>query len=499
MYRIPRLAIILILMIVCAYSADLQKVEGKERVVCMGDEITKGYWREELIGNGTCWVDILAAYNSDIEVINAGVDGMEAGKVAYLQGVLDEYPDADTYIIYFGINDIKRITSIDPGGAASVGAKVLRMVRKIKLSAPKARIVLVAPQRIEYAGLSAENKAAGYNANSEVLCDMIAGSIKVVAEREQVEFVSLLDQITPNMLADGVRPNREGHAEIAKIIWNKLDNPGSGSGEDILSVQMAPPPVGVPAVNEQGTETIIAGVNNDIQELAGIGSRVEVVESKEQYIDGRATKFVDKALTAGIVSKNAYDIGNKLAGVVLDKIEGILIREVDVVMAAQFADKSLSSDGIAQEGNVQYNLPEPSSVASFITKIEAENNNYELLASAVDWDGVEVERNIDKVKKISVQKVKKEEKIVAAKTEIDLQKNAEKDIISQKEIIEVWLPELELIEDNTKDRAKIINNLEITEKEAVALNSTEVKEVFAILEPIEYTGYEVLIHTGIGK
>ncbi len=499
MYRIPRLAVILILMIVCAYCADLQKVEGKEKVVCMGDEITKGYWREELIGNGTCWVDILAAYNSDMEVINAGVDGMEAGKVAYLQGILDEYPDADTYIIYFGINDIKRITSIDPGGAASVGAKVLRMVRKIKQSAPKARIVLVAPQRIESAGLSAENKAAGYNANSEVLCDMIAGSIKVVAEREQVEFVSLLDQITPKMLADGVRPNREGHAEIAKIIWNKLKNPGSRSEEDILSVQMAPPPIGVPAVSEQGTEAIIEGINNDIQELAGIGSRVEIVESKQQHIDGRATKFVDKAQTAGIVSKNAYEIGNNLAGVVLDKIEGILIRKVDVVMAAQFADKDLGSDGITQVSYVKYNLPDPSSVASFITNIEAKNNDYELLANAVNWDEVEVERNIDNIKTLSPEEVKNEEKIVTAKPEIDLQKNAEKDIISQKEIIEVWLPELELIEDNTKDRAKVINNLEIAEKEAVALKSTEVKEVFAISEPIEYTGYEVLIHTGIGK
>ncbi len=488
----------------CVFSA-----EHKKQIVCLGDQITKGNWREEMIGNGTRWVDVLASFAKNMDVINAGADGMHAGDIHYLNNILKTYPNADIYVIYLGTNDLMEIDSIDPSAVASVGAKILRMVRAIKKVNNSAEIAIVAPQRINYDKASDLEKNHGVNEFSPVLSDMLDGSLEVVAKRENIHLVRLIDEMSDSMLADGVMPNIKGHEKIAELIWENISEPQIKALGIHEIAMMAPPPVGAPLTNKIGTESIIDGVNKDNEEMRSVGSNVEYAETVNDY-RSRAKSYIDKSLSTDVVSKAAYEVGKGLGKILVKEAEEKLLAGVDKVMSKQFNPDYVELAAAGQSSDITYKIPEPSRVESFITDIDVNNKNYEILADAVDWDEVSVpektEKTQEEVKNIQIaESIEEDVKLTETVAEdkkaepVNLAQAAQKDIIENKhEIIDVWLPELELGEENTAEQAK---NIELAEAAEISdkIAQNEVEEVFAGADPIEYTGYEVMIHTGINE
>ena len=500
MYRYGLKPIVLLILYFVIALTYTNAAEHKKQIVCLGDEVTRGMWREEMIGNGTRWVDILASYDKNTDIINAGVDGMKAGNIEYLNHILDEYPNAEMYIIYLGINDLKKIKAINPAAVASVGAKVLRMVRAIKLKAPEAEITIIAPQRIYFENASKEQLSNGVGEQSEVLSEMLDGSLAVVAKRENVRFIELIDQIQPQMLADGVNPNVAGHAKIAELVWNEISHPFTKSDSVMAQNNIAPPPVGVSDINKPGTESLVSAVAEDVDELRGMGSKVENVGKGDNF-KARAKNYVDYKQVQSVITKDAYNLGNSISKALVKKAESILIYDIDKVMEAQFINPNIKN---SNETEICYKLPEPSRVESYITTINTGSDKNENLAEAVDWDQVEFKPNAiekDSEQIVVAEKVNADSGMKNITQDVDIAEVAEKDIIKENaELTEVWLPELDLGAENTAQKANTeikLAELEKAEESTLQIKNNEVKEVFAVSEKIEYTGYEVLVHTGI--
>ena len=500
MYRYGLKPIVLLILYFVIALTQVNAAEHKKQIVCLGDEITRGMWREEMIGNGTRWVDILASYDKNADIINAGVDGMKAGNIEYLNNILGEYPNADMYIIYLGVNDLKKINIIDPAAVASVGAKVLRMVRTIKRKAPESEITIVAPQRIYFDKASKDQLANGVGEQTEVLSEMLDGSLAVVAKRENVRFIELIDKIQPQMLVDGVNPNIAGHARIAELVWDEISHPYEKKDPVMAQISIAPPPVGVPDTNKPGTESLVSAITEDVDELRGMGSKVEYFGKGDDF-KARAKNYVDYKQVQNIVTKDAYNLGSSISKELVKTAESILICDIDKVMEAQFVNPDIENSNVSE---IYYKLPEPSRVESYITTINTGSDKNENLAEAVDWEQVEFKS--DKIGKepeqiITAKEEKIDSNIEAIAQKVDIKEVAQKDIIKENaEITEVWLPELELGVEDTAQKAKTeirLAELEKAEESSLQINNNEVKEVFAISEKIEYTGYEVLVHTGI--
>jgi len=73
-----------------------------KQVICFGDSITYGAQVD-----GHSWVYFLSKEHADIDFINAGRSGRKTSDRKELLPVLKEYPNADYYTIFLGVNDLK--------------------------------------------------------------------------------------------------------------------------------------------------------------------------------------------------------------------------------------------------------------------------------------------------------------------------------------------------------------------------------------------------------
>src|SRR5215831_5594696 len=73
-----------------------------KQVVCFGDSITFG-----ALVDGKSWVYFLSKDHSDIDFVNAGRSGRKTSDGKELLPVLEKYPNADYYLIFLGVNDLK--------------------------------------------------------------------------------------------------------------------------------------------------------------------------------------------------------------------------------------------------------------------------------------------------------------------------------------------------------------------------------------------------------
>lgn len=86
-----------------------------EQVVCFGDSITYGAQVD-----GHSWVYFLSQDHPDIDFVNAGRSGRKTTDKEELLPVLKKYPNANDYLIFLGVNDLKN-------GNESMGTVVLKI------------------------------------------------------------------------------------------------------------------------------------------------------------------------------------------------------------------------------------------------------------------------------------------------------------------------------------------------------------------------------------
>jgi len=85
-------------------------------------------------------------------------------------------------------------------------------------------IILVAPPGIDAEGLDSVNRKKGYASVPPMLKQLEAG-LEQLAGANGVQFVSLQNTLRPGQYVDGLHPNAEGDAAIAKALGEALPKP----------------------------------------------------------------------------------------------------------------------------------------------------------------------------------------------------------------------------------------------------------------------------------
>ena len=181
------------------------------QVVCFGDSITQG--------DGHSWVYFLSQEHLDMDFVNAGRSGRKTADKEELLPVLKKYPDADYYLIFLGVNDLKN------GNDSMVNICVNNMqwmINEIKKVNSKAKVVILAPSDINLKTMNEINKGKMYNENTKQSLYKLKKRYKELAEVQHTGFISLLHVVSKPNYADGLHPTMTGQMEIAKAVWNGL-------------------------------------------------------------------------------------------------------------------------------------------------------------------------------------------------------------------------------------------------------------------------------------
>lgn len=181
------------------------------QVVCFGDSITQG--------NGYSWVYYLSQEHLDIDFVNAGRSGRKTEDKEQLLPVLKKYPDANYYLIFLGVNDLKNGND----SMVDICANNMQwMINEIKKVNSKAKIVILAPSDINLKTMNEINKGKMYNENTKRSLYKLKKRYKELAEAQHTGFISLLHVVSKSNYADGLHPNMAGQKEIAKAVWDGL-------------------------------------------------------------------------------------------------------------------------------------------------------------------------------------------------------------------------------------------------------------------------------------
>lgn len=202
-------SLLIIICITAIVISGFRNIHGQ--VVCFGDSITQG--------NGHSWVYFLSQEHLDMDFVNAGRSGRKTADKEELLPVLKNYPDANYYLIFLGVNDLKN------GNDSMVNICVNNMqwmINEIKKVNSKAKVVILAPSDINLKTMNEINKGKMYNENTKQSLYKLEKRYKELAEVQHTSFISLLHVVSKPNYADGLHPTMTGQMEIAKAVWNGL-------------------------------------------------------------------------------------------------------------------------------------------------------------------------------------------------------------------------------------------------------------------------------------
>ncbi len=194
-------------------TISFKNIHGQ--IVCFGDSITYG---AQVDGKG--WVYFLSQDHPGVNFINAGRSGRKTSDKKDLLPVLKEHSDADYYLIFLGVNDLKDGTD---SMVNSCVANMKWMIAEIRKADNKAKIVILAPTDINLGTMNEINVKKKYNENTKQSLYKLEKRYKELAKEEHTNFISLLHAVSKPNYADGLHPNIDGQKEIAKAVWEGLN------------------------------------------------------------------------------------------------------------------------------------------------------------------------------------------------------------------------------------------------------------------------------------
>ncbi len=206
--------LILVLGITASVTAGCgNDIHGK--VVCFGDSITHG-----AKVNGHSYVWFLSREHKGVDFVNAGHNGRKTADREELLPVLKRYPDANYYLIFLGVNDLKNGT---PAMVDTCVKNMRWMINQVQKNDPKARIVILAPTDINLKTMSQVNVRKKYNENTKQSLVALEKRYRELANEENLGFISLLHVVSPPNYADGLHPDSTGQKQIAAAVWQGLN------------------------------------------------------------------------------------------------------------------------------------------------------------------------------------------------------------------------------------------------------------------------------------
>ena len=185
-----------------------------EQVVCFGDSITYGAQVD-----GHSWVYFLSQEHPGIDFVNAGRSGRKTSDKAALLPVLKKYPNANDYLIFLGVNDLK------DGNDSMVNLCVENMkwmIDEIRKVNSQATIIILAPSDINLKTMNDINRNKKYNENTKQALYKLEKRYMQLAVEYGISFISLLHVVSKSNYADGLHPNIAGQKEIATAVWKGL-------------------------------------------------------------------------------------------------------------------------------------------------------------------------------------------------------------------------------------------------------------------------------------
>lgn len=185
-----------------------------KQVVCFGDSITHG---AEV--DGQSWVWFLSKEHPDIDFVNAGRNGRKTADKQELIPVLKEYPHADCYMIFLGVNDLKNGNDSMVNNCVANMKWMISAIRKVNNDA---KIILLAPSDINLETMNDINRNKKYNENTKRSLYKLEKKYKELSDKEHTGFISLLHVVSKVNYADGLHPNIDGQKEIANTVWKGL-------------------------------------------------------------------------------------------------------------------------------------------------------------------------------------------------------------------------------------------------------------------------------------
>lgn len=204
-----------VLLILFFLTATISAFKEKpKQVVCFGDSITYGAKVD-----GHSWVWYLSQQHHDIDFINVGRSGRKTSDKKELLPVLEKYPDADYYLIFLGVNDLKDGTDSMVNSCVENMEWMISEIRKVN---DRAKIVLLAPTDINLNTMDQVNISKKYNENTKHSLYILEKRYSELAKQEHTGFISLLYAVSKSNYADGLHPDEKGQKEIAKALWKKF-------------------------------------------------------------------------------------------------------------------------------------------------------------------------------------------------------------------------------------------------------------------------------------
>lgn len=185
-------------------------------VVCFGDSITHGARVE-----GHSWVYYLSKDHPSVDFVNAGRNGRKTADRKELLPVLEKHPDADYFLIFLGVNDLK------DGTKEMVDQCVVNMrwmIDKVKETNAGTKIVILAPTDINLKTMDPVNVRKKYNKNTRKSLELLKKRYKELAREESVQFFSLFSVVAPPNYVDGLHPDEAGQKQIEQAVWDGLNN-----------------------------------------------------------------------------------------------------------------------------------------------------------------------------------------------------------------------------------------------------------------------------------
>lgn len=184
-------------------------------VVCFGDSITHG-----AMVDGHSWVWYLQQeHHPGLNFINAGRSGRKTADRRELLPVLKQYPNADHYIIFLGVNDLKNGNDSMVAGCIN---NMRWMIGKIKAVNQDAQILLLAPSDINTRIMNEINKRKLYNEHTRRALVKLERGYEQLAREQGVHFLSLRKVVPRKDYADGLHPDAKGQQHIKAAVWRQL-------------------------------------------------------------------------------------------------------------------------------------------------------------------------------------------------------------------------------------------------------------------------------------
>lgn len=210
--------LLLAFLVMAAIAAPVQSATPPRTAIIFGDSITAGgaLPKEQL---GKLWVKVIEASSGGaLTLINEGKGGRPTASVPEFEAMLQRQPKTDALVIALGMNDSRDIT---PNCVPKAVANVRAMIEKSrKAHGEKLPVLLVGPTNINQSALG-PTKSIGDQ--REARLQELGDAFAKLAAETHCEYVSLFGVVPDaSMLKDGVHPDAEGNAAIAKALEGKI-------------------------------------------------------------------------------------------------------------------------------------------------------------------------------------------------------------------------------------------------------------------------------------